>query len=58
LPRQLILMKEKSRCSILFHLLVPGGVVAEIRNRRSGLLLTCGDGQTRIHVPIQGPKLA
>src|SRR6476620_10317894 len=25
LPRQLMLMKEKSRCSILFHLLVPGG---------------------------------
>ena len=25
LPRQFWLMKEKSRCSILFHLLVPGG---------------------------------
>jgi len=25
LPRQLMLMKEKSGCSILFHLLVPGG---------------------------------
>ncbi len=25
LPRQLMLMKEKRRCSILFHLLVPGG---------------------------------
>ncbi len=24
-PRQLVLMYEKSRCSILFHLLVPGG---------------------------------
>src|SRR5712691_9793277 len=24
-PRQFWLMKEKSRCSILFHLLVPGG---------------------------------
>src|SRR5580693_5247370 len=24
-PRQLIEMKEKSRCSTLFHLLVPGG---------------------------------
>ena len=25
LPRQLRLMKQNSRCSILFHLLVPGG---------------------------------
>ena len=25
LPRQLMVMKENSRCSILFHLLVPGG---------------------------------
>jgi len=25
LPRQLMEMKENSRCSILFHLLVPGG---------------------------------
>jgi hypothetical protein len=25
LPRQFWLMKEKSRCAILFHLLVPGG---------------------------------
>ncbi len=25
LPRQFWLMKEKRRCSILFHLLVPGG---------------------------------
>src|SRR6516225_6542848 len=25
LPRQFWLMKENSRCSILFHLLVPGG---------------------------------
>ena len=25
LARQFWLMKEKSRCSILFHLLVPGG---------------------------------
>ena len=24
-PRQLMEMKENSRCSILFHLLVPGG---------------------------------
>lgn len=25
LPRQFIVMNEKRRCSILFHLLVPGG---------------------------------
>ena len=25
LPRQFWLMKENKRCSILFHLLVPGG---------------------------------
>ena len=25
LPRQFWLMKENNRCSILFHLLVPGG---------------------------------
>ncbi len=25
LPRQFWLMKESKRCSILFHLLVPGG---------------------------------
>ncbi len=30
LPRQLMLMKEKSRCSILFHLLVPGGKCREL----------------------------
>lgn len=24
-PRRFIVMNEKSRCSILFHLLVPGG---------------------------------
>ena len=24
-PRQFIVMNEKSRCSTLFHLLVPGG---------------------------------
>ena len=27
-PRQLMVMNENSRCSILFHLLVPGGKVA------------------------------
>jgi hypothetical protein len=25
LPRQLIVMNENKRCSVLFHLLVPGG---------------------------------
>ena len=25
LPRQLLVMQENSRCSILFHWLVPGG---------------------------------
>jgi hypothetical protein len=28
LPRQFWLMKENKRCSILFHLLVPGGIGA------------------------------
>ena len=39
-PRQLMEMKEKSRCSILFHLLVPGGKWLT-RNDRPSLSASC-----------------
>ena len=48
LPRQFIVMNENTRCSILFHLLVPGGKWLTWIGRRSLSARRCNSNfQTR-----------
>src|SRR5271166_2454684 len=41
LPRQLRVIKENRRCSILFHLLVPGGRWQTVMGKRNSLAKLC-----------------
>src|SRR4029077_14045106 len=52
--RQFWLMKEKSRCSILFHLLVPGGRWLTTMSRPSSLASFCS---SRFHSRTREPLL-
>src|SRR6266481_5193761 len=54
LPRQFCVMKENSRCSILFHLLVPGGRWQTVIVRPSSLARFCSSrfhNLTRARLP-------
>src|SRR3981189_2235317 len=59
LPRQLMLMKEKSRCSILFHLLVPGGKWHTVIGNFSSSASFCSSiFHTRTRQPLHPPPSA
>src|SRR4051812_3373651 len=59
LPRQFWLMNEKSRCSILFHLLVPGGKWhTEIRSPVSLASRCSSSFQSRTRDPLLPPPSA
>src|SRR6266852_5700853 len=59
LPRQLRLMYEKSRCSIVFHLLVPGGKWLVVIVRPVRLASCCSSHfHSRSRVPLLPPASA
>src|SRR5712692_5899175 len=59
LPRQFIVMKEKSRCSILFHLLVPGGRWHTVMGTRIVLASSCNSTfHSRTRCPLLPPPSA
>src|SRR5262245_57859156 len=58
-PRQFWLMNEKSRCSILFHLLVPGGKWHTAIRRPVSLARHCSSNfQSRTRDPLLPPPSA
>jgi hypothetical protein len=58
-PRQLRLMYEKSRCSIVFHLLVPGGKWQVVMVRPVRLASCCSSHfQSRSRAPLLPPASA
>src|SRR5712691_13100183 len=58
-PRQLRLMYEKSRCSIVFHLLVPGGKWLVVIVRPVRLASCCSSHfHSRSRVPLLPPSSA
>src|SRR5512135_3020243 len=58
-PRQFWLMNEKSRCSILFHLLVPGGKWhTEIRSPVSSASRCSSTFHRRHRLPLEPPPSA
>src|SRR5260221_7688120 len=59
LPRQLMEMEEKSRCSILFHLLVAGGKWQTVMARPVSLAKCCTCCfHSRLRAPLEPPPSA
>jgi len=59
LPRQLMLMKLNRRCSILFHLLVPGGKWQTRIARCVSSASACSSVfQSRVRLPFEPPQSA
>src|SRR5918911_4200305 len=58
-PRQFWVMNEKRRCSILFHLLVPGGRWHTLIGRASSLASVCSSTfHSRNRYPLLPPPAA